>query len=188
MKNFFKEFAKFIKRGNVLDLSVAVIIGAAFNKIVTSLTNSVIMPIITFFVGENSLDGMSIVLRKATDPDGKDLLLKYGEFLQSIIDFLLIALIIFIIVRVVTRVSRELDFNARMKEQIETKYEKDEALTERERKWIVRMQKSHPEMVPAKKGEPVPAAPAAPTEAELLQSILAELKKQNEQRGDGVQK
>ena len=61
-------------------------------------------------------------------------------------------------------------------------------MTERERKWIVRMQKSHPEMVPAKKEEPVPAAPAAPTEAELLQSILAELKKQNEQRGDGVQK
>ena len=51
MKNFFKEFAKFIKRGNVLDLSVAVIIGGACNKIVTSLTNSIIMPIITFFVG-----------------------------------------------------------------------------------------------------------------------------------------
>ena len=76
-----------------------------------------------------------------------------------------------------------------MKEQIEAKYEKDEALTAREQKWIARMQKSHPEMVPAKKEEPAPAAPAAPTEAELLQSILAELKKQNEQHGDnGAQK
>ncbi|MDY2880480.1 MAG: large conductance mechanosensitive channel protein MscL [Candidatus Borkfalkiaceae bacterium] len=181
MKNFFKEFAKFIKRGNVLDLSVAVIIGGAFNKIVTSLTNSIIMPIITFFVGENSLDGMAIVLRKATDPEGTDLLLKYGEFLQAIIDFLLIALIVFLIVRIVTRVSRELDYNNRMKEAVQEKYDKNEALSSREAKWVARMQKDHPEMVPVRKEDVVPAepAPAAPTEAELLQSILEELKKQN---------
>lgn len=102
MKNFFKEFKAFISRGNILDMAVGVIIGAAFGKIVTSLVNDIIMPLITWAFGAESLADLSVPLR--TDADGVvTLAWNYGNFIQSIIDFLIIAFCIFIIIKLVMK-------------------------------------------------------------------------------------
>ncbi|TPG43662.1 large conductance mechanosensitive channel protein MscL [Sphingomonas koreensis] len=111
----FKEFKTFIARGNVLDLAVAVIIGAAFGKIVTSLTDDIIMPVIGKLFG--GLDFSSYFLVLGTVPDNyagslSDYaalkkagvsLLGYGEFITQAVNFLIVAFIIFLVVRAVNR-------------------------------------------------------------------------------------
>lgn len=100
MRKFFKEFKAFISKGNVFDMAVGLIIATAFNKIVSSLVNDIIMPLITWATGAASLKDLSIVLRVAED--GTKLTWAYGAFLQSIIDFLIIAFSIFLMVKIVT--------------------------------------------------------------------------------------
>ena len=95
MKKFFNEFKTFIMRGNVLDLAVGVIIGAAFQAIVTSLTNDIISPILGIFGGMN-FDNLSIDINGAT--------LAYGKFITAVINFLIMAFIIFLIVKLVNEV------------------------------------------------------------------------------------
>ncbi|MCI6824411.1 MAG: large conductance mechanosensitive channel protein MscL [Ruminococcus bromii] len=95
MKKFFNEFKTFIMRGNVLDLAVGVIIGAAFQAIVTSLTNDIISPILGIFGGMN-FDNLSIDINGAT--------LAYGKFITAVINFLIMAFIIFLIVKLVNKV------------------------------------------------------------------------------------
>lgn len=104
---FWKEFKAFISKGNILDLAIAVVIGTAFNKIVSSLVNDIIMPLITWALGANSLAGLSVVLKESIDASGEivQLTWNYGTFLQAIIDFLIIALTIFIVVKIVARSS-----------------------------------------------------------------------------------
>ncbi len=102
---FWKEFKKFISKGNIIDLAVAVVIGTAFNKIVSSLVNDIIMPLITWALGANSLADLSIVLQ--TDAEGvATLTWNYGNFLQAIIDFLIIALTIFIVLKILMKSSQ----------------------------------------------------------------------------------
>lgn len=103
MKKFFKEFKEFISRGNVFDLAVGLIIATAFNKIISSLVNDIIMPLITWAFGADSLADLSIVLRESVDVNGNIVLLTwaYGAFLQTVIDFLIIALSVFIMVKLV---------------------------------------------------------------------------------------
>jgi len=102
MKKFFADFKKFISRGNILDMAVGVIIGAAFGKIVTSLVNDILMPLITWACGANSLAELSIPLR--TDAEGVvTLAWNYGNFIQTIIDFLIIAFSIFLVLRIVMK-------------------------------------------------------------------------------------
>ena len=105
MKKFFTEFKAFIKKGNILDLAVAVVIGSAFNKIVNSLVNDIIMPLISLMVGGKDVTDWKWVIQKAQyDANGNVLVaetaLKYGIFIQAIIDFLIIALTVFIIVKI----------------------------------------------------------------------------------------
>ena len=104
---FWKEFKAFIGKGNILDLAIAVVIGTAFNKIVSSLVNDIIMPLITWALGANSLAGLSVVLKETVDANGEivQLTWNYGAFLQAIIDFLIIALTIFIVVKIIARSS-----------------------------------------------------------------------------------
>ena len=104
MRKFFKEFKAFISKGNVFDLAVGMIIATAFNKIVSSLVNDIIMPLITYLTGASSLEQVSIVLRESYDKTGKlvQLTWNYGKFLQTVIDFLIIALSVFVMVKVVT--------------------------------------------------------------------------------------
>jgi len=93
---FFKDFAQFLKQGDVVDLAVAFVVGAAFRAIVSSLVADIIMPLIAA-IGGVSVADWTIVLNYAAD--GTPNLLNYGKFIQAVIDFVIIALSIFVAVR-----------------------------------------------------------------------------------------
>lgn len=94
-----KEFVAFLKRGNVLDLAVAVIIGLAFGAIVTSLVNDIIMPLVGVIIG--GIDFTSLVWQVGSAQ------VKYGNFLQAIVNFLIIAFVVFLIVRTIDRLKKK---------------------------------------------------------------------------------
>lgn len=100
MRKFFKEFKAFITKGNVFDMAVGLIIATAFNKIVSSMVNDLLMPLITWATGSASVSEMSVVLKVAAD--GTKLTWKYGNFLQTVIDFFIIAFSVFLMVKIVT--------------------------------------------------------------------------------------
>ena len=131
MKKFIEEFKVFALRGNVMDMAIGVIIGGAFTSIVTSLTDNLINPILGLF-GGTDLSGFVLNLGGVE--------LRYGAFITSIINFLIMAFVLFCIVKAMNKL-----------------------------------------MEMGKHEEPAaePAAPAAPTQEELLAEILVELKKQN---------
>ncbi len=190
MKKFFKEFKAFISRGNILDMAVGVIIGGAFSAIVTAFTNKIIMPIVNFILmligGGNGLESAYTFLKKVyvVAEDGtftdvidltKSIYIDWGAFITAILDFLIIALTLFIILKVA--------MNARgyLKKAV------SENPTREERKQLkaegVDM-KDHKAVVQAtaqlrEKNKPAPEPPK-PTQEELLTGILEELKKQNE--------
>ena len=95
-----KEFREFAIRGNVLDLAVAVIIGGAFGKIVTSLVSDVLMPLIGVVLGGVNFSDQGI-------PLSGDAVLRWGAFVQAIIDFIIIAFVIFLIVRAMNRFKKQ---------------------------------------------------------------------------------
>ena len=95
MKKIIKEFKEFISKGNVLDLAVGVIIGTAFSKIVTSLVNDVIMPLIGIIIGGLDFSKLSITV--------KDSEIMYGAFIQNVVDFLIIAVCIFAVIKVINK-------------------------------------------------------------------------------------
>ena len=94
-----KEFREFAIRGNVMDLAVAVIIGGAFGKIITSLVSDILMPLIGLLMGGVNFADLSITVGNAA--------VKWGAFVQSIIDFIIIAFVIFLLVRAMNRLKRE---------------------------------------------------------------------------------
>lgn len=96
-----KEFKAFAMKGNVLDLAVAVIIGGAFGKIVSSLVADIITPVIGLFMGGVNFTGLKYTLHDAT--------VMYGVFVQSVIDFLIVALVIFIIIKAINKAKRKFD-------------------------------------------------------------------------------
>lgn len=101
-----KEFKEFISKGNVVDLAIGVIIGAAFGKIVTSLVNDIIMPIIGLILGKINFKTLSLVLKPA-EGDVDALTLNYGMFIQNIVDFLIIAFVLFIVLKIMLKLKRE---------------------------------------------------------------------------------
>jgi large conductance mechanosensitive channel len=106
------EFKEFALRGNVIDLAIGVVIGGAFGKIVTSLVNDLIMPGVSYIIGSSNFKSLSVMLRPAVlDPEGKEtapaLLLNYGTFLQTIIDFAIIAFVIFMVVKAINELRRK---------------------------------------------------------------------------------
>ena len=106
-----EEFKNFILRGNVIDLAVGVIIGGAFNKIVTSLVNDLIMPLLSLIIGNESLDGKFIALdgnKYASVAEAANApLLKYGSFIATVLDFLLMGFIIFLLVKLLSMVKKK---------------------------------------------------------------------------------
>lgn len=106
MKKFIQEFKEFAMRGNVLDMAVGVIIGGAFGKIVTSLVNDVIMPCITLLTGANNFSELEWVLKPEVSEEIPGITVKYGSFLQNIIDFLIIAFVIFMMLKFITKLSK----------------------------------------------------------------------------------
>jgi large conductance mechanosensitive channel len=107
------EFKEFISRGNVVDLAVGVVIGAAFGKIVTALVDGIVMPLIGFLTGGVSVTDWKYVLSPATvDAAGKEVAevaIRYGAFIQTVIDFLLIALVIFLVLKAYNRVRKPVE-------------------------------------------------------------------------------
>ncbi len=99
MKNFINEFKKFALKGNVIDLAVAVVIGAAFGKIVTSLVDDIIMPVMGAVVGGVDLTGLSLAVG--------DVSIAYGNFLQTILDFTIIAFCIFLLLKAMHILQRK---------------------------------------------------------------------------------
>lgn len=95
-----KEFKEFIMRGNILDLAIGVVMGAAFTAIVNSLVDSIIMPIVTFLTGNASVEDLSVQIGSAT--------MNYGAFIQAVIDFLIIALILFLVVKGLNNLSKRM--------------------------------------------------------------------------------
>ena len=98
------EFKEFAMKGNVVDLAVGVIVGAAFGKIVSSFVGDVVMPPLGLLIG--GVNFSEFALKLGTDPSGAPVLLKYGAFLQTIFDFLIIALVIFIAVKGINKLKK----------------------------------------------------------------------------------
>lgn len=114
MKKLWEEFKKFISKGNIVDLAIAVIIGAAFNKIVSSLVNDVIMPLISCAVGGADVSDWKWVIKPAEyDATGNvvvaETALRYGSFIQTIIDFLIIAITLFVMFKIITFSKNKID-------------------------------------------------------------------------------
>ena len=99
-----QEFKEFALKGNVIDMAVGIIIGAAFGKIVTSLVNDIIMPCIGILIGGVNFTELRIVLKHATETSAA-VTINYGNFIQITIDFLLIALSIFFVIKIVAKMS-----------------------------------------------------------------------------------
>lgn len=97
--NTFKEFKQFISKGNIIDLAVGVIIGQAFGKIVTSLVNDILMPLIGVVSGGLDFSGLSYKIGDAT--------IMYGVFIQNIIDFLIVAICIFVFIKLMSKLSKK---------------------------------------------------------------------------------
>ena len=117
MKKFFKEFKQFISRGNIVDLSIAVIIGAAFSAIVTALTNKIIMPLVNWVLalcgGKEGLASAYTILSPAYDELGNLVLadsiyIDWGAFIAAIINFLIIAMTVFLIVKAINNASKKI--------------------------------------------------------------------------------
>lgn len=106
-----KEFKEFIARGNVIDLAVGVIIGGAFGKIVSSIVDDILMPLIGVIIGGIDFSGLSVKIGEAE--------VKYGNFIQNVIDFLIVAFCIFIIVKLVNRVTSKVEAIKKEKEVAE---------------------------------------------------------------------
>ena len=98
-KNFIEEFKKFISKGNVIDLAVGVIIGGAFGKIVTSLVNDIIMPLVGALFGGQQFTSLSLTLN--------DVEIMYGLFIQNIIDFLIVAFFVFVIIKIMNSLTHQ---------------------------------------------------------------------------------
>ena len=99
IKNFIDEFKEFISKGNVVDLAVGVIIGGAFSKIVSSLVNDILMPIIGTLLGGLNFTALSLKIGNAV--------ISYGNFIQNVVDFLIVAFCIFIFVKIMNRFHKE---------------------------------------------------------------------------------
>ncbi len=101
-----KEFKEFAVKGNVVDMAVGIIIGAAFGKIVSSFVGDVVMPPIGVLLGGVDFSDLVIVLQQAID-DKPQVVLAYGKFLQTVIDFIIVAMAVFIGVKVINRLKRQ---------------------------------------------------------------------------------
>ena len=111
---FWEDFKKFITKGNVIDMAVAVVIGGAFGKITTGLVNYVITPLTSIFLGEIDLTGVKTVLiREVIDAatgevTTPEVAILWGQWLQTIIDFLIIAFVIFVVLRIIMKIKNKM--------------------------------------------------------------------------------
>lgn len=106
MKKHINGFKEFALKGNVFDLAVGIIIGSAFGKIVTSLVNDLLMPLISLLLGNVSFQDLKVILKVATETETEVAIL-YGNFIQTTLDFIIIALSIYFIVKLLTKFKKK---------------------------------------------------------------------------------
>lgn len=111
-KGFFGEFKEFISRGNVVDMAVGIIIGGLFTAIVNSFVKDILNPILGLLVGGTDFGSLKIVLREATLTT-EELAIRYGNLIQNIIQFILTALVLFVIVRAINRMKEKAEEEAK---------------------------------------------------------------------------
>jgi large conductance mechanosensitive channel len=145
MKKFFGEFEKFITRGNIVDMSVGVIVGGAFTGIVNGLTNNILKPLINWFLslilGSNSLSEVYTYLKIGYAADGtidlaNSIYIDWGAFINAIINFLIIAVVLFSIVKIFNQINEASKKIMDMKAHIAFKQEKGLKLTKKEAKFL----------------------------------------------------
>ena len=187
MKKFFQDFKKFISRGNILDMAVGVIVGSAFSAIVTAFTNKIIMPLINLLLsvisGGAGLESAYTFLKKVYVGEGaertidltKSIYIDWGAFITAILNFFIIALTLFIILRVAMKTRGYLEKAAKARPtKVERKILKEQGVNMRDYGDVI---KATAEL--REKNKPAPVPPK-PTQEELLTQILEELKKNNE--------
>ncbi len=127
MKKFFKEFKDFIARGNVLQLAIGVVVGGAFGKITTSLVNDIITPLIASLIGTSGFSDLKWVIKPANEVAGTtEIALKYGSFIQTILDFLIIAFCIFLVMKLIMKIGSGLrTISVELKQNIENLSKKE---------------------------------------------------------------
>lgn len=184
IKQFFADFKKFISRGNVVDMAIGVIVASAFTAIVTALTNKIITPCINWLLslGGTGLDSAYTFLKKAYLEDGvtidlaNSIYIDWGAFITAIINFFLVAFILFIVLRIM------MNAQGFWKKSVKERPTKEE-------KKVLKQQgvnmKDYHAVIKAtaelrEKNKPAPVPPK-PTQEELLTEILTELKKQNQE-------
>ncbi len=202
MKKFFGEFKKFITRGNVVDMAVGVIVGSSFTAIVNGLSNFILKPVINWMLarlfGKDSLSEVYTFLLRA-DKDGneigadgvvdltKSIYIDWGAFINAVINFFLIALVLFVIVKIINKFREDHDQSVQAYYAFKRakKEMKAQGIKKRNRKavraYIAEQQRLADEAAAAKAAADAEAArlerEANPTTEDLLKLILAELKK-----------
>lgn len=116
----FKEFKEFISKGNVMDLAIGVIIGGAFGKIVTSLVDDMIMPILGIILGKINFTALKLVITPA-EGDNPEVAVSYGNFIQNIVNFLIMAFVIFLMVKAINKLRKPAEVVEEKIEEIPTK-------------------------------------------------------------------
>lgn len=127
MKKFFKEFKEFAIKGNVIDMAVGVIIGGAFGKIVTSLVNDIIMPVIGKLVGNIEFSDLKIIIQYPSATQ-EEVAIRYGAFITQFIDFIIIAFCIFLMVKMINLLKRKKEVAQEVVEAKEPEPTKEEIL------------------------------------------------------------
>ena len=125
MKNFFNEFKEFALKGNAIDMAIGIIIGAGFNTIVTSLVNDVFSPVIGVLVSNVDLSKLNIILNQTAD---ETITLNYGSFIQSILNFIIVALVAFLVVKTMNQIKAKIIVEETKKETKEETKESDELI------------------------------------------------------------
>ena len=182
MKKFFAEFKAFISRGNVMDMAVGVIIGGAFSAIVTALTNHILMPIINWvlaaIVGKDGLAGAVTILSGSADDLANAIYIDWGAFISAIINFLLIALVLFMIIKAINSVHAGVKkgkekFAPLTNDEIKAYRKEGKSYAEIEQ---LAKQKAAADAEAARKAAEEAAANAPKTEQQLLSEIVDLLK------------
>lgn len=162
---FWQDFKAFISRGNIVDLAVAVVVGAAFTAIVNSLVNDIIKPFITWLLGSEDMSDLVVVLREFTNEAGEieRITLNYGNLIMAILTFIIDALVIFTILRIVRNAQRKIkEESGKLRSKLSRGNNQEEIKEEEE----------------VTAAAEVPAEPVKPTLEELLTEIRDLLKAQ----------
>ena len=185
MKKFFSEFKKFISRGNVVDMAVGVIIGGAFTAIVTALTNGILKPLINFVIaaimGGEDASAIYTMLKAVKDADGvidmsASIYIDWGALISAIINFFLIALVLFVIIKAINGAKDMAQGDAVIEARIAKKQAAGKPLNKKEAAYVAKKEEAKAAAEAAEKAAAVEAAKLSRSE-QLLTDIKALLEK-----------